>query len=188
MAETAQKRATYEDLLKIPENLTGEIINGELIATPRPSRRHVHAASALGIKVAPSYQFEEGGGPGGWIIYYEPEVHFSTEVIIVPDLAGWRKERLTTPAEEHRFIICPDWICEIHSPHTAQRDRIIKMRLFAQYQVPHVWLVDPALKTLEVFRLESGKWFRLDAFSENDKVRAEPFPEIEIDLSVLWVE
>lgn len=188
MAETGRKKATYDDLLKIPENVTGEIVNGELITTPRPSRRHVHTASVLGIKVAPSYQFGEGGGPGGWIIYDEPEIHFSTEDIIVPDLAGWRKEKLTTPAEEHRFIVFPDWICEILSPHTAQRDRIIKMRLFARYGVPFVWLIDPTLKTLEVFRLESDKWFRLDAFSENDKVRAEPFQEVEIDLSLLWVE
>ncbi|MDR3566969.1 MAG: Uma2 family endonuclease [Syntrophobacteraceae bacterium] len=188
MAQTAQRRATYDDLYSIPENMTGEIIDGKLIATPRPARRHVHAASTLGIKIAPFYQFGDAGGPGGWIIYFEPEIHFSPENIFVPDLAGWKKERLLTPAEEHRFFVCPDWICEIHSPTTAQRDRIIKMRLFAQSAVPFVWLIDPAVKTLEVFRLESATWSRLDAFSENDKVRAEPFEGLEIDLSVLWME
>jgi Uma2 family endonuclease len=187
MSEPAKRKAVYKDLFEIPENMTGEIIDGELIATPRPSRRHVHAATVLGVKVAPSYQFGEGGGPGDWIIYYEPEIHFSSEDIIVPDLAGWKKERLTTSPEEHRFAVCPDWICEIHSPQTAQRDRIVKMRIFARHEVPYVWLIDPALKTLEVFRLDSGKWSRLDAFSENDLVRAEPFHEIEIDLSLFWL-
>lgn len=188
MALISQKKASYHDLLEIPENMTGEIVNGVLIATPRPSRNHVHVASALGIKIAPFYQFGEAGGPGGWIIYDEPEIHFSPDNIIVPDLAGWKKQRLVTPAEEHRFFVCPDWVCEIHSPSTAQRDRIVKMRLFARYAVPYVWLIDPALKTLEVFRLESATWSRLDAFAGNEKVRAEPFQQIEIDLNVLWME
>jgi Uma2 family endonuclease len=186
--QTAQRKATCDDLFAIPENMTGEIIDGELIATPRPARRHVHAASALANKIAPHYQFGEGGGPGGWFLYYEPEIHFSPDNVIVPDLAGWKKERLITPGEEHRFSICPDWVCEVHSPNTARRDRIIKMRLFARYAVPHVWLIDPAAKTLEVFWLQSGPWSRLDGFSENDKVRADPFQEIEIALSDLWME
>ena len=187
MSEPAKKQATYEDLLNIPENMTGEIIAGELVVTPRPARRHVHAASALGNEVGPSYQFGRGG-PGGWIIYDEPEIHFDEKNTIVPDLAGWRKERLTTLPEEHRFKVIPDWICEILSPKTASNDRIKKMRTFAQYGVAYVWLIDPVLKTLEVFKLESGRWFLFDAFAGNEKIRAEPFQEIEIDLTILWLE
>lgn len=187
MAEPAKKHATYEDLYNIPENMTGEIIDGELIATPRPARRHVHAASALGIEVVPSYQFGRGG-PGGWVIYDEPEIHFDAKNTIVPDLAGWRKERLTTLPEEHRFTVPPDWICEVLSPNTASNDRIKKMRTFARHGVPYAWLIDPFLKTLEVFKLESGRWFLSDAFEGNEKVRAEPFQEIEIDLGILWLE
>ena len=93
MAETPRKKATYHDLFKIPENVTGEIVNGELITTPRPSRRHLHAASVLGTKVAPSYQFGEGGGPGGWIIYDEPEIHFSAEDIISSRFGGMEKRK-----------------------------------------------------------------------------------------------
>lgn len=187
MAEPAKKQATYEDLCNVPENMTGEIIDGELIVTPRPARRHVHAASALGIEVAPSYQFGRGG-PGGWIIYDEPEIYFDAKNTIVPDLAGWRKERLTTPPEEHRFTVPPDWICEVLSPKTASNDRIKKMRTFARHGVPYVWLIDPLLKTLEVFKLEAGRWFLSDAFEGNEKIRAEPFQEIEIDLGILWLE
>jgi len=92
MSEIAKKKATYEDLYTIPDNMTGEIINGELIVTPRPSRRHVSAASSLGYKIGPSYQFGEGGGPGGWIILIEPEIGLG-EQTVVPDLAGWKRER-----------------------------------------------------------------------------------------------
>jgi len=188
MSEPAKREATYEDLYNIPENMTGEIIDGELIVTPRPARRHVHTASALGVKVTAPYQFGEGGGPGGWIIYDEPEIYFDVKNTIVPDLAGWRKERLTTLPREHRFTVPPDWICEILSPKTARNDRIKKMRTFARYGVPNVWLIDPVLKTLEVFQLEAGRWLLLDAFEGDEKVRAEPFQEIELDLAVLWLE
>ncbi len=92
MSEPAGKRATYEDLYLIPQNMTGEIINGELTVTPRPSRRHTSAVSSLGYKIGPSYQFGEGSGPGGWIIIIEPEIGLG-EDILVPDLAGWKKER-----------------------------------------------------------------------------------------------
>jgi len=188
MSDPARKEATYEDLYDIPENMTGEIIDGELIVTPRPARRHVHTASALGTKITVPFQFGEGGGPGGWIIYHEPEIYFDVKNTIVPDLAGWRKERLTTLPGEHRFTVPPDWICEILSPKTARNDRITKMHTFARHGVPYVWLIDPALKTLEVFQLESGRWFLSDAFAGNEKVRAEPFAEIELDLTVLWLE
>ncbi|RPJ09949.1 MAG: Uma2 family endonuclease, partial [Deltaproteobacteria bacterium] len=186
MAEAAKKQAVYEDLYTIPENMTGEIIDGELIVTPRPARRHAHAASALGADITPSFQFGRGG-PGGWIIYYEPELHFGKNVL-VPDLAGWRRERLSMLPDEHRFTVRPDWVCEILSPGTARRDRMKKMRIYAQYEVPYAWLIDPMIATLEVFRIESGKWLLLDVFSENEKVKAEPFHEVEIDLANLWLE
>ncbi len=188
MSDPAKRKATYEDLFNLPENMTGEIIDGELIVSPRPARRHVHAASALGGTLTPSYQFGEGGGPGGWIIYHEPEIHFSAENIVVPDLAGWRRERLRMPPGEHRFTVSPDWVCEILSPDSARNDRILKMRLFARHEVPYFWIIDPALATLEVFKLESGRWVLLDAFTRNEKTRAEPFQDVEIDLSNLWLE
>ncbi len=188
MSEPAGKIATYDDLYSIPENMTGEIIDGELIVTPRPSRRHVHATAGLGYDLGPPYQYGRGGGPGGWVIYDEPEIHFDERNIIVPDLAGWRKERLTTLPEDHRFVVTPDWVCEVLSPSTARRDRISKMRIFVQYKVPYVWLIDPILMTMEIYKIESDGRMALDAFEGSQKVRAEPFQEIEIDLSDLWLE
>jgi Uma2 family endonuclease len=187
MAGPATKRVVYEDLFDIPENMTGEIINGELIVTPRPSRRHSITTSRLGGAIIPPYDFGRGGGPGGWVILDEPEISFGGN-ILVPDLAGWKKERF--PIEEpHNWIsVAPDWVCEILSPGTAQVDRVEKMPIYAQHQVSHAWLIDPILKTLEVFRFEPGRWVVLGVYSKSAKVRAEPFSEIELDLGILWLE
>jgi Uma2 family endonuclease len=184
MAEPVRKEATYDDLYDLPENMTGEIIDGELIVSARPARRHLDVASFLGGELVPPFWFGRGG-PGGWIIYIEPEIHFGKHVI-VPDLAGWRKERLSTLLDEHRFADPPDWVCEILSPSTARIDRVKKMRVFAEHEVPYAWLIDPILMTLEVFKLESGNWVVRGLYSEPEKVRAEPFEAVEIDLSNLW--
>ncbi len=189
MSEPAAKRATYDDLYSIPENMTGEIIDGELVVTPRPSRRHAVAAAMLGGDLIPTYG-RGRGGPGGWIILIEPEIGLGDN-ILVPDLAGWKRERF--PAEEpHNWISAvPDWVCEILSPGTASLDKSAKMPLYARYGVPHAWLIDPICSlTLDVYRLESGgSWRLLRSYGErNRKVRAEPFQEIEIDLDDLWLK
>lgn len=186
MAETARKKATYEDLHTLPDNVIGEIIDGELIATPRPSARHSNAAFVLSGEISPPYRFGRGG-PGGWIILYEVEVMLG-EHLLVPDFAGWRKERFPSLPKENWISIVPDWVCEILSPGTVKVDKIRKMPIYARYEVAHLWLIDPGAMTLEVFRLESGRWALLGTYAENDKVRAEPFHEIEIDLGNFWME
>jgi Uma2 family endonuclease len=187
MSEPARKGATYDDLHHIPENMTGEIIGGELLVTPRPSFEQAHAESVLGSELLPPYEFGRGGGPGGWIILLEPEIWLG-EHVLVPDLAGWKRERLWgLPKTEWRSVP-PDWVCEIVSPSTARTDKVRKMPVYAQQAVPHLWLVDPANRTLDVFKLESGKWTLLASFVENDGVRAEPFQEIAIELGNLWLE
>lgn len=186
MSAPARKKAVYDDLYGIPENMIGEIIDGELIASPRPSGRHSNAASILGGEIIPPYRLGRGG-PGGWIILDEPEIMFG-EDLLVPDMAGWRRERFPGWPQENWFSVSPDWICEVLSPTTARKDRIKKMRIYATQNVQHVWLIDPIIKTLEAFKLESGKWVLQAAFAEDDKVRAEPFPEIEIELGNLWMD
>lgn len=191
MAEPAKRRATYEDLYTIDESAIGEIIDGELVATPRPSPEHAHAASVLGIEVGPGYAMGRGGGPGGWILLYEPEILFPGRgEPLVPDLAGWRKERFRRSREHNWIEVIPDWVCEVLSPGTAKRDRFGKMAIYGEsLEVRHVWLVDPLNKTLEVFgRQESGAWTTVSFFAGDDRVRAEPFPEAEFALPVLWLE
>jgi Uma2 family endonuclease len=184
--EPAKKPATYKDLYNIPENMTGEIIEGELIVSPRPSRKHTIASSFLGGEIIPPYCHGRGGGPGGWIIIIEPEIGLGQD-ILVPDLAGWKAERFPR-SESHNWIsVPPDWVCEVLSPTTARNDRVKKMRVFARHDIPYTWLIDPDLMTLEVFKLESGRWFLLEAFAGNEKVRPAPFQEVEIDLGLLWL-
>ena len=186
MSEVARRKATYDDLYGIPENTTGQIINGHLIVTPRPSRKHVYATSALGNEIGPPFQFGRGG-PGGWVILIEPEIGLG-EHTIVPDLAGWKRERFPAEEEQNWISAVPDWICEVLSPGTVRVDRIDKMSIYGLYGVPHLWFVDPINKTLEVFALESssGAWVVRGLYGESDKVRAEPFQEIEIELIHLW--
>ena len=186
MSDLAKKKATYEDLYSIPENVTGEIINGELIVTPRPSRKHVRAAIVLAGKIVSPYDFGEGGGPGGWIFLIEPEVGLG-EHTMVPDLAGWRRERFPIEEDHNWISAAPDWVCEILSPSTFRNGKVKKMPIYARHGVGHIGLIDPVVMTMDAFRLESGKWVLLESFTENDKVRAEPFHEIEISLGDLWL-
>ena len=188
MSEPAKRRATYKDLYGIPENMTGQIIDGDLVVTPRPSTRHSYVASSLGAEIVPQYRFSRSGeGPGGWIILFEHELMLG-EHLLVPDFSGWRKERFPGVPNENWISIPPDWVCEILSPSTARLDRVRKSPIYAQHEIPYLWLIDPNEKTLELFRLHAGKWLMLAAFAENDKVRAEPFQEVEIDLANLWLE
>ena len=107
------KRATYEDVLNAPENKVAEILDGELILSPRPAPRHALAASRLGRILGP-YD-DDPGGPGGWWILDEPELHLGDETVetVVPDLAGWRRERMPAVPDEAYFTLAPDWVCEV---------------------------------------------------------------------------
>lgn len=117
----------------------------------------------------------------------EPEVRLGEETV-VPDLAGWRKERFPRTGETNWISVSPDWVCEVLSPSTFRVDKIKKIPLYGRHGVGHLWLVDPIAKTLEVFRLESGRWVVAGAYADDNSVRAEPFDEIEINLKDIWLE
>jgi Uma2 family endonuclease len=175
--------ATWEDLDLVPEHLKGELVGGEIIAAPRPGGPHQYAAAELSAELFQAFR-RGRGGPGGWIILPEPYVRFGTD-IRSPDLVGWRADRYSTP-RRGPFEIIPDWVCEALSPRTAKMDRTEKMPLYAAHGVKHMWLVDPEEHILEVYRLQGEKWLLLGAHGGDDKVRAEPFDAIELELSLLW--
>ena len=179
------KRATYEDVLNAPENKVAEILDGELFLSPRPASRHAVAASRLGRILGPFD--DDPGGPGGWWILDEPELHFGGQVV-VPDLAGWRRERMPEPPASPAFTIVPDWVCEVISPGTERLDRARKLPIYAHAGVGHAWLVSPLARTLEVLRLHEGRWLLIGAHSSDEVVRAEPFEAVEVDLLLLWGE
>jgi Uma2 family endonuclease len=179
------KPATYADIEALPPHVTGEILFGVLHAHPRPAPRHGLAAISLSDEIVGPFQKRRGGGPGGWIFMIEPELHLGDDTV-VPDLAGWRRERLPKLPDTAYIETPPDWLCEVLSPSTQQIDRTDKLAIYAAHGVGHCWYVDPTARTLEVFALQGEKWLRAAAFKNADPVTAPPFEVHTFPLDVLW--
>lgn len=188
MAEPALRSkppATYQDILDAPPNLVAEIVAGELHLSPRPAFLHATASSVIGMDIGSAFQ-RGRGGPGGWWIVDEPELHFDTHVL-VPDLAGWRRERMPELPTGPFTSLPPDWVCEVLSPSTARWDRVKKVPVYARAGVTWMWLVDPRARTLEVLQLE-GETYRLaSTFGGGETVRVPPFDAIELEMGALWI-
>jgi Uma2 family endonuclease len=184
VSSRVKKAATYEDLLKVPEPLVAEILDGELYASPRPALPHALCASALGALLGGAFQFGRGG-PGGWWILDEPELHLAANVL-VPDLTGWRRERLPVVPDAAAMDLSPDWVCEILSPSTERMDRAKKLAIYAREAVGHAWLINPIARTLEALRRYGDGWLLIATHAADAVVRVEPFEAIELDLLLLW--
>ncbi len=185
MALPRKKPATYEDVLAAPEHLVAEIVDDELYLSPRPASPHAVATTTLTGELITEFGYGRAGNRGGWVILAEPELH-AVGQIMVPDLAGWRRERMPEVPSAAYFTLAPDWLCEVVSPSTGALDRAKKMPHYARAGVGHVWLVDPTPKTLEIYRLDGGGW-RLEATHEGDTlVNAPPFDVVPLDLALLW--
>lgn len=178
--------ATYEDLVAVPEHLVAEILDGELYTSPRPAPRHARAHSRLGALLTPPFDLEQGG-PGGWTILDEPELHLGRDVL-VPDIAGWRRERMPRLPDTAFFPLAPDWVCEVVSHSTAVIDRTKKLAIYGREAVGHVWLVDPIARSLEVLESRNGRWVIAATHAGDQVVRAEPFGTFELELGILWNE
>ncbi len=188
VSRAAKKVATYQDVLAAPDNTVAELIDGELQLSPRPALRHAMASSKIGGQLVT--KFDDGdGGPGGWIILDEPELHLD-EHVLVPDLAGWKRTRLAHVPDAAYIELAPDWVCEVISPSTAALDRVRKLPIYGSARVVHVWLVDPLSKTLEVLSLdtstEPAAWKIVQTFEGSVSVRAQPFEAVELHLGRLW--
>ncbi|MEL6344143.1 MAG: Uma2 family endonuclease [Myxococcota bacterium] len=186
MSLPQRRPATYEDLFALPDHQVGEILNGTLHASPRPASRHALVASTLGMDLGGP--FNRGrGGPGGWWILDEPELHLGGDVL-VPDLAGWKRERMPVFPDVAHFNLAPDWICEILSPSTAKLDRQFKMPVYAREDVAHAWLIDPSVKLLEVYELRRADWVLRGVYGDDQVIEAPPFDAVPLDLWPLWGE
>lgn len=176
--------------LNAPEHIRAQVIDGELLLLPSPRRQHAFTATELlGELYAPFSRAR--GGPGGWLFLAIPELHLGARPdIVIPDIAGWRRDRLPdgfmhvdAPAA---IELAPDWICEVISESTRQIDVGKKRRIWRREGVSHLWHLSPESRTLEVWRLENGRWSEVDTFEGDSVVRAEPFDAIELDLTTLW--
>jgi Uma2 family endonuclease len=186
---TVRRRATYDDLLEVPDTKVAEIIDGELIVSPRPALPHAHAASVMGADLIGAFHRPPGDpkGPGGWWLLDEPELHFGDDVV-VPDQAGWRRERVPHLPSVAAYTEPPDWACEVISPSTGAIDRGRKMRIYAREGVRHLWIVDPLLHTVEVYRLEDRRWVVVQTHGGSASARLEPFERIEFEIGRWWIE
>ena len=178
------RRATYQDVLDAPAHQVAEIVDGTLYTHPRPAMPHALASSRLGIDLGGP--FDRGrGGPGGWWIIDEPELHLG-EDIMVPDLAGWRRERMPQYPDTAYVTLAPDWVCEVLSPSTRKVDLLEKRPTYAREGVGHLWLIDPTDRTLESFELHEGQWLLIASAKDDDPVSIRPFDAITFSLADLW--
>lgn len=172
--------ATYQDILDAPPNKVAELLSGELHLSPRPASRHGRATSRLGAALDP---FDDGLGPddpGGWVILDEPELHLGPDVL-VPDLAGWRRERMPELPDTPAFTLAPDWVCEVASPSTQRADRLLKMPIYLRAGVPWLWIVDPLTELVEVYQGDGARWVVAATAVGAGAVRLPPFDALELD-------
>jgi len=176
----------YRDLENLPARAIGELFDGQLHAHSRPAFPHVHAHSAVGGELFNPFH-RGSGGPGGWVLLDEPEIHFRLDIdVAVPDLAGWRRERKLKFPTGHKIELVPDWVCEILSPSTRSVDREIKKPLYARYGVAYLWLVEPIEQVVEAYRLEAGEWLEVGRYTGTTQAAIPPFDAVPLDLSSLW--
>jgi Uma2 family endonuclease len=187
MTSERRKRASYADVVATPPGKVAEVLDGTLYTQPRPRVAHALAASHLGAEL--SGPFVRGKqGPGGWILLDEPELHLGPEPdILVPDLAGWRRSTLPELPDEAFLTVAPDWACEVLSPATQRKDRVLKLAIYRRERVPHLWFVDADAHTLEVYRLDGESYRVLDTYADDARVTAQPFEAFTLELGVLWM-
>jgi Uma2 family endonuclease len=186
MGDAVQSLATYADIVDLPDNFVGELVMGTLYTQARPAPRHARASSKVGSILDRSFDNGSGNSVGWWILD-EPELHLEGD-ILVPDLAGWRRERMPKLPDTAWFELAPDWVAEVLSPGTARKDRGLKMPIYARWGVVHCWLIDPDARTLEAYANQDGQWVLLGAWGDADQVTVAPFEAVPFDLAGLWAD
>ncbi len=184
MTEAARKAATYGDVLSSPPHVVAEIVDSVLYQSPRPALPHAAAAAVVGEELGPPFKRGKGG-PGGWIILHEPEIHLLAD-IVVPDLGGWRRSTLPILPEDAYLVVRPDWVCEVASPSTRALDRGRKLEVYQREQVAHVWIIEPLDRFLEVLELDGETYRIVQRVSGDTPARLRPFDAIEFDVAALW--
>lgn len=179
--------ATYQDVLDAPPNMVAEVLGGALYTHPRPAMPHARATSRLGVRLGDPFDSDRGSrsGPGGWWIIDEPELHLA-EDIVVPDLAGWRRENMPEYPLAAYCSQAPDWACEVLSPSTRALDEGPKQAIYAREGVAHLWFVDPDARSLTAFALRGGRYALIGKRNGDDPVSLPPFDAIKFSLADLW--
>jgi Uma2 family endonuclease len=187
--EPARKLATWDDLLRLPEDVRAEVVAGVLLSPPAPLPRHARAQGALRRFLGGPFDDDHGrGGPGGWWILLEVDVRFGHHDIVRPDLSGWLRDRLPQPWDVRPIDVVPDWVAEVLSRSNAAHDRVRKRELYARAGVPYYWIIDPDACTLEALRLDpvTRAWIEVGAYDGTSTARIAPFDAVELEVQRLF--
>jgi Uma2 family endonuclease len=188
MSMRAPRLSTYADLLRLPDDVRAEILAGQIVTSPAPLPKHSKAQGAIRRFVGGPFDDDDGsGGPGGWWIFVEVDVQLTSHDILRPDLAGWRRERLPNPGDQRPIEVTPDWVCEVLSPSTTARDRVVKSKLYAERGIGYYWPLDADARTLEAFQLVEHRWVLVGTYEDSDIARVPPFQAVELPIGRLFL-
>lgn len=186
MPGAAEKHATIDDLLAIPEaDRRHELIEGVIEPKGAASGRHGAAQVRLAGHVLPFNRRPGGSGPGGWWFATEVDIFFDAANTFRPDVVGWRRERVARQPEETLVEARPDWVCEILSTN-RRNDLVRKKRVYHRHRVPHYWILDPDEGTLTVYRWASEGYLELVTAERGEEVRPEPFEAVPLRVGALF--
>jgi Uma2 family endonuclease len=173
----------YQQIARLPNGITGQIlVAGVLTTMSRPGAPHEHTLGHCGRALD---RLDRKFGGEGWWIRQEFEVRFPGDRLAVPDLAGWRSDRHPELPDDNPLAIVPDWCAEVLSPSTASDDRTVKLPLYASTGVAHVWLIDPELRTIEVYEAIDRRPTLIAAARDADLVTLPPF-DVQLSLGAWW--
>src|SRR5665213_469470 len=184
----AHPLATVTDLLALPEATRfHQVIAGELVQKAAPTGERGATQAAVTGSLFGHFSRPPGGRfPGGWWFETEVEIEFEMHEIYRPDVVGWRRERSPERPTGTPIRLRPDWICEILSPSNARDDQVTKFETYRRCGVPHYWIADPQLLTLRVFRWTPEGYLVALTAQAGQRVRAEPFEAVELEVGVLF--
>ncbi len=177
--------ATAADLAALPEDARVEVVGGEIVQKAAPSFEHGDAQGSLTALLKPPFQYGSGG-PGGWWIGTEVEIELEAHEIYLPDVAGWRRERVPERPKGRPIRVRPDWVAEVLSPTTAKRDLGPKLLAYHRGGVPHYWIIDAEHELLTVYRWSHEGYVVHLTAGRTDRMRAAPFEDVEIEVALLF--
>ncbi len=177
---------TLADLDALPPGIVGEIIEGVLYEMPYPGTEHQHVL--IQIIADLGWAFSRGSSSPGrwWILHRLPSEFPDGTLEIVPDVAGWRRERMPVLSDHAPNRVVPDWTCEIVSSRTRHHDVTIKRPYYARIGVPHLWLVDIEERVVIAHRLDADRYTVIGRYREGSEVRIEPFDAVPLNVAAWW--
>jgi len=175
-------KLTYEEFRQLPDDgKRYELIHGEVHWSPAPNMRHQFVQISFSSSLFDYLQKTRIG-----IVATAPlDVRLSDDVAVQPDIIFVCAARAHIIRENY-VDGAPDLVVEILSPSTARHDRATKLRIYAEAGVPHVWFLDPLVKTVELLKLQ-GKKYVVDSVLAGDQVlKSDLFPGWELPLEKLF--